>query len=201
MIEEIFCELASKLKLSGYFDRFYEYVEIVSRSSNISKPMYYKGSKAGYVDIQNFDLNGTGYFRKRAQVGIRYNSNSIKLTACNDDKISNVVILIPSKLVVAIPKTKLEDSPFVDDILASNLITILQTNLNSLASQLNLISINNYVLNYETSPINIWYGENKGVELDENKLFKFSYIAIDFDIEVIGNVNCLQNCINDGYLA
>ncbi len=30
--------------------------------------MYYKGKKSGYVDVQNFDVNGVGYVRKTGNV-------------------------------------------------------------------------------------------------------------------------------------
>jgi len=161
--------------------------------------MYYKGKNAGYVDVQNFDVNGTGYIRKRGQVGIRLDNSAIKTTACNSNQIQNAVFYLPLKLVVAVPKNNLEDSPFVDDILASNLISVLQQNLNPLAVSLNVNDINVIVTNYDTDDLNIWISENKGIEFDENKLFRFSYIAIDFDIEIKGNLSCLENC-NNGYL-
>ena len=198
MINQLFCDIADKLKLTGYFDTVYEYTEIIQRTDGTLRPMYYKGLKAGYIDVQNFDKNGTAYIRKRGTTTIRTDSNTIRLNSCVDTS-KNILATFPLRLVVAVPKSQLEDSPMVDDVLAGELIGELQGDMDATATAMNAISISLQITSYDTDAVTIWNAENKGVVLDESKVYRFSYIAIDFICEIRGQVECLQNCLNNGY--
>lgn len=198
MINQLFCDIADKLKLTGYFDTVYEYTEIIQRTDGTLRPMYYKGLKAGYIDVQNFDKNGTAYIRKRGTTTIRTDSNTIRLNSCVDIS-KNILATFPLRLVVAVPKSQLEDSPMVDDVLAAELIGELQGEMQATATAMNAISISLQITSYDTDAVTIWNAENKGVVLDESKVYRFSYIAIDFICEIRGQVECLQNCLNNGY--
>ena len=198
MITQLFCDIADKLKLTGYFESVYEYCEIIKRTDGTLRPMYYKGFKAGYVDVQNFDKNGSAYIRKRGNVSLQVDRTATRLTSCSDT-IQMVTATIPLRLVVAVPKTQLEDSPLVDDILAADLIGVLQSDMQSTATAMDATSVICAVSGYDTDSVTIWEAENKGVALDETKVYRFAYLAIDFICEIRGDVQCLQNCLKNEY--
>lgn len=198
MITQLFCDIADKLKLSGYFESVYEYTDIIKRTDGTLRPMYYRGLKAGYVDVQNFDKNGSAYIRKRGNVSVQVDRTATRLTSCSDT-IQMVTATIPLRLVVAVPKAQLEDSPLVDDILAADLIGVLQSDMQSTATAMNAMSVVCAVSGYDTDSITIWEAENKGVALDETKVYRFAYLAIDFICEIRGDVQCLQNCLKNEY--
>lgn len=198
MINQLFCDIADKLKLTGYFDSVYEYTEIIKRTDGTLRPMYYKGFKAGYIDVQNFDKNGTAYIRKRGNVSVQVDRTAARLTSCTDtNKI--ITATFPLRLVVSVPKAQLEDSPLVDDILAADLIGVLQSDMQATATAMNALSLDCLVTGYDTDSVTIWEAENKGVQLDETKVYRFAYLAIDFICELRGDVECLQNCLKNAY--
>ena len=198
MITQLFCDIADKLKLTGYFESVFEYCEIIKRTDGTLRPMYYKGFKAGYVDVQNFDKNGSAYIRKRGNVSMQIDRTATRLTSCSDT-IQMVTATIPLRLVVAVPKTQLEDSPLVDDILAADLIGVLQSDMQATATAMDATSVICAVSGYDTDSVTIWEAENKGVALDETKVYRFAYVAIDFNCEIKGDVTCLQNCLKNEY--
>ena len=198
MINQLFCDIADKLKLTGYFDSVYEYTEIIKRTDGTLRPMYYKGLKAGYIDVQNFDKNGTAYIRKRGNVSVQVDRTAARLTSCTDVT-KMITATFPLRLVVAVPKSQLEDSPLVDDILAADLIGVLQSDMQATATAMDAVSLDCLVTGYDTDSVTIWEAENKGVQLDESKVYRFSYLAIDFICELRGDVTCLQNCLNNEY--
>jgi hypothetical protein len=198
MITQLFCDIADKLKLTGYFESIFEYTEIIKRTDGTLRPMYYKGFKAGYVDVQNFDKNGSAYIRKRGNVSMQIDRTATRLTSCSDT-IQMVTATIPLRLVVAVPKTQLEDSPLVDDILAADLIGVLQSDMQATATAMDATSVICAVSGYDTDSVTIWEAENKGVALDETKVYRFAYLAIDFICEIRGDVQCLQNCLKNEY--
>lgn len=198
MINQLFCDIADKLKLTGYFDSVYEYTEIIKRTDGTLRPMYYKGLKAGYIDVQNFDKNGTAYIRKRGNVSVQVDRAATRLTSCTDTT-KMITATFPLRLVVAVPKSQLENSPLVDDIMAAELIGVLQSDMQATATAMNAVSLDCLVTGYDTDSVTIWEAENKGVQLDESKVYRFSYLAIDFICELRGDVTCLQNCLNNEY--
>ncbi len=198
MITTLYCTIANNLKTTGYFDSVYEYCEIIKRTDGTLRPMYYKGFKAGYVDVQNFDKNGSAYIRKRGNVSLQVDRTATRLTSCSDT-IQMVTATIPLRLVVAVPKTQLEDSPLVDDILAADLIGVLQSDMQATATAMDATSVICAVSGYDTDSVTIWEAENKGVALDETKVYRFAYLAIDFICEIRGDVQCLQNCLKNEY--
>lgn len=198
MITTLFCDIADKLKLTGYFQTVYEYSEIIQRADGTLRPMYYKGQKAGYIDVQNFDKNGSAYIRKRGNVSVQVDKTATRLTSCSDT-VQMVTATFPLRLVVAVPKAQLEDSPLVDDILAADLIGVLQSDMQATATAIDATSVVCAVSGYDTDSITIWEAENKGVALDETKVYRFAYLAIDFICEIRGDVQCLQNCLKNEY--
>lgn len=200
MIGNLFCDIAERMKGTGFFSKFYELCELIDKGEGLIVPMYYKGKKSGYVDVQNFDVNGVGYVRKTGNVRMQLDNSVPKITSCQEDLLSYVVANIPLRMVVAIPKDSLEDSPFMDDLLCADLIGALQGNYGLTAQDMDATSVKVIVNSYDTSSLNIWANENRGVAFDESVVFRFSYIAIDFTAEIKGKLECLQNCLKDGYL-
>ena len=198
MITQLFCDIADKLKLTGYFQTVYEYSEIIQRTDGTLRPMYYKGQKAGYVDVQNFDKNGSAYIRKRGNVSVQVDSRATRLSSCVDTSRA-IIATFPLRLVVAVPKSELEDSPLVDDILAADLMGVLQSDMQSTATAMDAREITCMVTSYDTDAVTIWNAENKGIVFDETKIYRFSYLAIDFICEIRGDVECLQNCLKNEY--
>jgi len=163
--------------------------------------MYYKGKQSGYIDVQNFDKNGIGYIRKTSNVRIELDTSVVKITSCQEDMLSYATMTYPLRLVVAIPKDKLEDSPLVDDILVADLMGALQGDYFSTANDMDATSVRLLINSYDTNSLSIWSSENKGVIFDESVVYRFSYVAIDFNVQIKGKLTCLQNCLKNGYLA
>lgn len=196
MIATIFCDIAQELKDTGFFnpERVYEFVELINVTSDKTVPRYYKSRQDGYIDVHNWDVNGTCYLRKTASVSFT-TPYTPKLYGCNNATI--VQMNIPCRLVVCVPKSNLEDSPFMDDDLAAELIGELQKKWDVTASKISAQQVNLNITNYETQSSKVWEAENKGVDFSETNAYRFSYIYIDFVVSVIANVECLQNCLKD----
>ena len=201
MITTLFCDIAQRLKNTGFFDMVYEYTELIDRGNGTIRPMYYKGKQSGYIDVQNFDKNGIGYIRKTSNVRIELDTSVVKITSCQEDMLSYATMTYPLRLVVAIPKDKLEDSPLVDDILVADLMGALQGDYFSTANDMDATSVRLLINSYDTNSLSIWSSENKGVIFDESVVYRFSYVAIDFNVQIKGKLTCLQNCLKNGYLA
>ena len=103
MISNLFCDIADKLKMTGYFSSVYEYCEIIQRTDGTLRPMYYKSFKSGYVDVQNFDVNGTAYIRKKSQTSIRIDTTAPRLNSCVD-KSKNIIATFPLRMVIVTGK-------------------------------------------------------------------------------------------------
>ena len=197
MIADIFCHLAEILKQTGYFntENVYEYVELVKeRNSPIIKPKYYKGKTAGYIDVFNWDVNGTCYIRKTGKT--TYLRKRAKHQPCNSGTLAE--IKLPCRLVAVVPKEKTGDSAFSDDILAGELIGQIQGSFNSLANVISAHSVMVDVSGHETNSNAIWNAEVTGVDFNEATAYKFSMVAIDFNITIVGDVTCLKTCLTNG---
>lgn len=201
MITTLFCDIGQRLKDTGFFSVVYEFVEMVDRGNGSIRPMYYKGKLAGYIDVQNFDVNGLAYVRKTSNARVQLDNSFPKVTSCVEDSLQNVVITMPLRLVAVVPKDNLQDSPLVDDLFVADLMGVLQGDYKMTADDMDAISVKVFVNSYDTSSMNIWNAENSGVEFDESIVYRFSYVALDFTAEIKGKLSCLQNCLKNGYLA
>ena len=203
MIKEIFCYLADQMKETGLFnlDRVYEYVDLIKTSTSTEsksyteRPKYYKGSKVGWVDVMNWDVNGTCYFRKTGKT--LFMKKREKWQSCSNNRILEA--RLPIRFVACVPKTKLDDSPFMFDQLAQDLIGVLQGNYDNLAVDISAHEVRADVNSTETNPNKVWESEIKGVDFTESVVQKFAYISIDFTLVVKGDAGCLQTCLTNGY--
>jgi hypothetical protein len=204
MFKDIFCHLSGLLIDTGLFnpDYVFEYVELVKTTTDTKnnlfsiEPKYYKGKNAGWINVHNWDVNGTCYFRKTDKTTILRGRRE-KWQACSDGKM--IEMRLPIRLVACVPKLKLEDSPFIDEQLAQDLIGVLQGDYNSLAYQISAQKIELNVTSTETSPMKVWESEVTGKPYSETTSQRFSYISIDFVLIIKGDSNCLQTCLTNGY--
>lgn len=197
MIADIFCYLADSLKETGFFNEnhVYEYVELVKeRNSPVIKPKYYKGKDAGYIDVFNWDVNGTCYIRKVSKT--TYLRRRAKYKACNSGTL--VEIKFPCRIVAVVPKEKTGDERFSDDILLTELIGAIQGNFDTLSGAINAHSVFVDVTQSDTNSESIWNSEVTGVQFNESTAYKFSIVSIDFNIIVIGDTTCLKTCLTNG---
>lgn len=203
MIDTIFCYLADRLKDTGWYNPafVYEYTELVKTTTDPKnnyysvRPKYYKSKQDGYIDVYNWDVNGTCYLRKTGKTTII--RNRAKYRACSDGKL--ITMTFPIRLVSCIPKTKLTDSPFMDENHAQDLIGVMTGSYDSLSASIRAHSVNFDVKDYETESEKVWNSEITGVLFSETTVQKFSYISIDFTLTIKGDAECLQTCLTNGY--
>lgn len=181
ILQDVLCSIKDALLSSGLVNKFYEYCELTRRDDRVY-PTYYTGG--GQVDqVQDFDVNGAGYIRKRGGVSIA-NSPLPSVTACDD--ITLLRISYPMRMVLGVPKSNLHDSPFSDDRLFYEILPILDADYTATSVQ----SVDLNVRSYDTDSLNIWSQEVKG--FDYQMHFRLAYIAIDFDIVFTVQSDCIR---------
>lgn len=196
-MDKIFCDIAEKLKATGFFSVIYPYCELIRKRDKTLRPQY--RNKAGWVDVQNFDVNGMAYIRKGSKTRIEIDSSIVKTQSC-EDKSKLVKMTMPIRIVACIPHDKLPDSLLKDDNLVWDIMAVLQGQMNSTAEDMNLHDVLLVASGYDTDSYSIWESENQGITFDENKLYRFVYVAIDCNIIARGNIDCFKSCLKDAYL-
>jgi len=185
--QDVLCDIKESLLESGYFTQFYEYASMIE-VDGIVRPMYFiDGGNA--VDVMNFDVNGSGYIRKTGAVSL--NPSYLPAVTSCDGKL--IEISLPLRGVFAVPKKKLGNNGFSDDLLAMELIDILH------GSQVGVTGVSNVkgkVLRYETDRQKIWAEEVGNTTLPNIDL---SYIYIDFDLTFTASAECLKRTCDYGY--
>lgn len=186
ILETALCNLKDELMTSGYFNRFYEYAELVQRGQD-SYPQVYLGN-GEYKAIYDFDVNGTGYIRK---TGSAYSDHvtDIKIMGCNDFN-PIIDLVVPLRLVAAVPKKKLGDNSFSDDRLVFDLMGYISKKQPAI-DQVN--STFGKVTSYQTDRVRVFYDEVIGVEKMID--LRLSLISIDFTFTFRALLSCIQtNC-------
>ncbi len=181
ILEDVLCDLKSQLLESGYFHVFYEYCEQIERDGITFPAQYLKAGE--YKNVMDFDVNGAGYIRKRSAVSVKQNNTYQNVTSCVTDTILDVNF--PLRLVAGVPRVKLNDNAFSDDFLFSELAAIITGSFSAAKT----ISISNSITSYDTDSISIWSNEVRGKDYQMN--FKLSYVAIDFNLLITANANCM----------
>ena len=174
--------------LSGYFNRFYEYAELNTRGQE-RFPQVYEG-KGNYKYIHDFDVNGSGYFRKTSPVRMReVNSSGKQIKSCvGDNPLLDMVV--PMRLVAAVPRVKLGDNSFSDDLLCTELIGYIGKKQTGI---INISSITGQVDSYQTDRDKVWSDEVSGIDKTIN--LNLAFVSIDFTLTFRANLDCLmQNC-------
>ena len=141
---------------------------------------------ANAIDVHNFDINGSGYIRKNGQV--TFARSPLPVVNSCDARTGLVEIRLPLRAVFAVPKSKLNNDSFSDDLLAMELIEILHGDQPSVSGA----TVSSKVLRYETDRGKIYKEE---VDSGYNPILELSYIYIDFELTYTGAVECFkQNC-------
>jgi len=186
ILETALCNLKDEVMLSGYFNRFYPYAELIERGAE-KFPQVYTGN-GQYKQVYDFDVNGSGYFRK---MGSSYISivGGDRIVSCSDSN-PLIDITVPMRLVAAVHKKKTEDNSFSDDTLAFDLISYIGRKQ---AGITNVQSVHGHVTSYTTDRDKVWSDEVRGInkQVDLN----LSYIAIEFNLVMRAKLDCIQqNC-------
>ena len=181
ILQDVLCSVKDAVLASGLVNQFYEYCELKRRDDRVY-PTYYIGG--GEVQqVQDFDVNGSGYIRKRGGVSVT-DSPLPSVTACDDITLLNITY--PMRMVLGVPKAKLHDSAYSDDRLFYEILPILDADYTATSVQ----SVDINVRSYDTDALNIWSQEVKG--FDYQMHFRLAYIAIDFDIVFTVQSNCIR---------
>lgn len=185
MVEAIACNIREIVLSSGYVNTHFEWCELV-REGNVTYPAQYIGG-GNYVQVLNNDVNGNSYLRKNGNVsfGKPPGKGALKLTSCSGDTM--VQMTIPLRLVMVVPKDKLADDAFSDDLLVQDMTSLIQGSVD--LPETGAHSIKYQVTGSDTDSLSIWSQEVKGAEYQ--MLFKYSYIAINFNAVAVLNPNCL----------
>lgn len=189
MLQDILCHMKEKLMATGYFNAFYEYSELVERNEIVFPAQYVGGGE--YKSVMDFDVNGSGYTRKRDKVYMRQSTKFSSVTSCDTDTI--VEMTFPLRMVVGVPKVKLSDTAYSDDALFSEVANV----IGGTYSASRAIDVSTEILAYDTNSLSIWPTEVKGKPYQMN--FRLSYIAVDFNLIITANQSCLAKICGYGY--
>jgi hypothetical protein len=166
---------------TGYFQNFYEFATMVE-VNGVTRPMYFVDG-TNVVDVHNFDIGGSGYIRKNGQV--TFNRSALpSVTACTARE-GLLEIRLPLRAVFAVPKSKLNNNGFSDDLLAMELIDVLHGDQPGVSGA----TVFSRVLRYETDRDKIYKEEVNSGNLP---ILELSYICIDFELLYTGSVECFK---------
>ena len=187
-LETALCNLKDAIMQSAYFQVFYEYVELLERGLE-KFPQVHIG-KGQYKQIYNFDVNGMGYVRKTGAMTVSIvTAESLRVTACNDAN-PLIDLTIPLRLVAVVPKVKLSDNSFSDDLLGFELIGYINKRQPAVTD---IHSIHGKVTSVLTDRDVIWSQEVRGG--DKQIDLHLSVVAIDFTLVMRANLDCINiNC-------
>lgn len=193
-LESTLCNLKDEVMDSGYFHVIYPYAELIEDGDK-SYPAVYTGL-GQYDQIYNFDVNGSGYFRKTGAVqSIPVTDSKFKVRSCGDEKL--IDLSVPMRFVGVVPKEKLGDNSFSDDLLITELLTYINKRHSDITD---IISIHGIVRACHTDRNEIWSQEVRGIERQSNIThvqvdLNLSMVAIDFYLVFRANADCLNlNC-------
>lgn len=189
ILQEALCNIKDEVTALGYFNRFYEYAELIERGQQEKYPQVYQGN-GQYKAIYDLDVNGMGYVRKDGDVQVVVISDDrLAVVSCSDTN-PMIDLVFPLRLVAGVPKKQLHDNAFSDDELAFEIMAILGKRQTAIA---NVSSVVGKVLSYDTDRERVWSGEVRGVDKMIN--LNLSYIAMDFTLTMRTNLDCVrQNC-------
>jgi len=192
MIPQIACYIKDLMMASGLVNTHFEWTEH-KQIGDVTEPMEYMAGSV-YDSVLNNDVGGNSYLRKSGKVtfGSPTGTSKIKYKSCGDSGF--YAITLPLRLVACIPKSKLSDNAFSDELLGARLAAILSSDVT--VSIDGVQSIDFELIDYDTDPISVWNTEVKGAPYQMR--FDLSYIAVNFKAVIIANPSCL-NFTCDGY--
>lgn len=186
ILKTALCNLVDSLMESGYFNRLYDYAELINHGDK-SYPQVYLGN-GEYQSIYDFDVNGTGYIRKSGAV-YADKVTDVRVIGCSDLN-PLIDLTVPLRFVAAVPKDKLSDDAFSDDRLAFDLLGYINRKQTAITD---VQSVMGRVTSYITDRERVWSEEVQGIEktVDLTKAF----ILMDFTLTFRASLECIkQNC-------
>ena len=188
ILQEYLCALRDAMIDRGLVNTFHPYAELIQRDGITFPAQYTSGGE--YNQVHDFDTGGNGYVRKRSSVSVSLD-RSASFTACEDDN-AIVNVTYPLRMVLGVPKSKLNDNAYSDDTLMFEVFDIVGTTYNVT----NVQDTSVQVRSFDTDSLSIWSQEVRGFEYQ--MLFRLSYIAVDFDVTFTVSKSCLKDQCN-GY--
>lgn len=187
ILESIISALNAALLPSNYFEQLFCLAELIKGSDDKSRPMIYSGN-GQYSQVNNFDnYNGMGYWRKSGDVSSAID-NSTSMRACDDQ----IRYRYPLKFVCAIPRAKfVKDDQYTDDRVTDKLIATLAAQNSAIKATIGAKLVSILPQKYTTDNKSIVAAEYSGLWSDIN--YKFSYLSIDFEIEVLISKSCIPD--------
>ena len=188
MLKEIIDLLNVGLLATNYFEQLYCLAELIKRGDG-SRPVLYS-SQGEFTQVNDFDnYNGLGYWRKNGDVNIGEVDQALNTVSCA----TFLQYDFPLKFVCCIPKDKLPiDDQYTDDDIANEMIVALSGNNNPAKTAIKAQSVRVFAQKYTSNNQEVIAGEYPGMDnVDIN--YKFAYLSIDFNIQVIINKNCIQS--------
>lgn len=189
MFEQALNIITGYLAQLAFFNNIYAIVQRVNDGDK-TVPAFDKGD-GQYIPIEYDTTNGMCYFRKNGKpIFTNVTDESKRYTSC-----SNIVydISYPVKLVCWIPKSKAVcDSGFADDYFADIIISTV-TGV-SLATAFNARSAKFTASGYESDNLRILQDEYSNWKEIVDINYKWSYLSIDFNLEITIDKQCLDSC-------
>lgn len=184
MIKDAIGYINTKLETLNYFEKSYGLCEIILKGDKSFPAEYY--TKGEYKQINNFDkYNGVSYIRKRGNISISEVENTLQ--ACTILSSVN----IPLKLVVIIPKSKLEcDDLYAEDVIAQTIMRVLITRNGDLKVALQARQASISVDSYSTDSISILSEEYSNPKKKDIN-YKYAYLSMDLTVEATVTNDCL----------
>jgi hypothetical protein len=184
MINNITEHIAGKLELSGIWGKVYQYVEQHFSSEGNAQPCTYSGN--GNYKPLDYDKNrGTVYTRKRGSIEV-----SPVEDLSSGCKLLNKYI-IPFRIVSIVKKSQVGDNCFADDLMSSNIISILSDKFTGLATDMGAKRTTIEISEINDERDKILSDEYPGTLMKDFN-YLYSYIAVDFRVEVIANSDCIN---------
>jgi len=190
MLEDVLCTLKDRILESGFVKQFYEYTELIQRGSIIA-PGYYIGG-GNYDLVYDFDVNGSGYVRKRGEVSIQLDAVKTSMLGCTDDN-EFLIVSYPLRAVLGVPKVLLGDNSYSDDRLFAEMVVIFGGSYTAS----NVQDAGTTIQSYSTDSLSIWRTEVQGVDYQMN--FRLAYISIDFNLSFNVSKSCMPEVCGYGY--
>lgn len=190
MIQKIAEYFDTKIAATGWIEKFFPLVVLLA-SEEKKFPAFYKG-KGQYSHVSNFDnYNGLAYLRQTTPPV----SSPIQepTSVCGIEMDTSYSL----RLVYCIQRSKLKiDDAFSEDAVANFFIKELTTKNGSIKSSLKASSVNIYAQSWEIDPVAVVAEEYAGSDVITINS-EFIYGAINFNVNVVINKNCIPNFCDD----
>lgn len=195
MLRDVINIIAENARQIPYFNKVYTIARRFRDGNGKVFPAEYTGSGNGH-EIAYDKTGGMAYFRKNGNASLR-EDNSPKFTSC--DSGVTYTITIPLKMVCFIPNNiAVCDDGFTGDEFAEKIISELTTEeISPNLSKLKSASL--ICTGYDTDSVAVLEKEYSNAKDITDMNYNNAYFSIDFNIIVVVDKTCLNECFNYGY--